>query len=299
MNFILKIFIISVGLLSFNINTALAQQLYTNREYYEIMKERDAIRPKSKFKFRKKRHVSKIDLSKIDTNAIYLTKHCDSSQSFYKFFNYLTRRSDSSFTFLRFFKDAVFESGPYKTKPDEQEVENLDYGVWRCYTMTRKGLLVIQIPKRLEMDSKWIHYFGNILTDKIEFVHYKMPYPGFASDPIPFQEPKIYSKQPVNFKNRKYQWRFTHPEERNGSVTLLRDCTGTYIRWQGKDYRVCNIKKVASFPDGSAMTATFKSIDYEECNGAAKDEIVCTMLHISEGWVEIIKTTHHKRKHGK
>jgi hypothetical protein len=78
-------------------------------------------------------------------------------------------------------------------------------------------------------------------------------------------------------------------KKRNRTVTVERDCTGTYLRLDGKDYRVCNLEKVSSFSDGAFVTATFKKI--KECNGSAKDSIVCEMLHINEGWinVEIIK----------
>ncbi len=265
MDLTLRIFLILIGLFSFNINTLLGQQIYVNQEYYEIKKDNKEVRPKSKFKFRKKRHANKID-----TNAIYLTMY-----------------SDSSFAFIRFFKDTVFESGLYKTKPNEQEIEDLNYGVWSCYTMTRKRLLIIETPKRFQMGSKWIYYYGNILTDKVEFTHYDMSYSGVGSYSVHFQKPLTSSKQPVDFKNRKYECKFTKPKERNQSVTLLRDCTGTYLRWQGKDYQVCNIEKVSSFPDGSTMTATFKSI--KECNGSAKDEIVCAMLRINEGWIEVVR----------
>ncbi len=76
-------------------------------------------------------------------------------------------------------------------------------------------------------------------------------------------------------------------KERNQTVTVERDCTGTYLRLDGKDYQVCNLEKVSSFSDGATVTATFKKIN--ECNGSAKDAIVCYMLHANEGWIEVDK----------
>ena len=76
-------------------------------------------------------------------------------------------------------------------------------------------------------------------------------------------------------------------KEINKTVTVQRDCTGTYLRLKGKDYRVCNLEKVSSFSDGATVTATFKKI--KECNGSAKDAIVCAMLHANEGWIEVDK----------
>ncbi len=74
-------------------------------------------------------------------------------------------------------------------------------------------------------------------------------------------------------------------KESNQPVTIVRDCTGTYLRWEGKDYQVCNLEKVSSFSDGTVVTATFKKI--KDCNGSAKDAIVCNMLHANEGWIEV------------
>ncbi len=76
-------------------------------------------------------------------------------------------------------------------------------------------------------------------------------------------------------------------KEGNQTVTVERDCTGTYLRLDGKDYQVCNLEKVSSFSDGTTVTATFKKI--KECNGSAKDGIVCHMLHGNEGWIEVEK----------
>jgi len=190
MNSIFKIFLATIGLSIIGISPTSGQQKYTEQEFYEIQKDNKAVRPKSKFKFRKKRNIKKIDFVKIDTNAVYMTMNLD-----------------SSFSYMRFFKDAVFQSGPYKSRPSGQELENLTYGVWRCYTMTRKGLLVVATPKRFEMDSRWIYYFGNIYSDKFEFTHYHMSLPALGSSPGYLQTPWTFNKLTVDFKNRKYEWK--------------------------------------------------------------------------------------------
>lgn len=76
-------------------------------------------------------------------------------------------------------------------------------------------------------------------------------------------------------------------KERNLTVTVERDCTGTYLRLDGKDYQVCNLEKVSSFSEGATVSVTFKKI--KECRGSAKDAIVCFMLHENEGWIEVEK----------
>jgi hypothetical protein len=73
----------------------------------------------------------------------------------------------------------------------------------------------------------------------------------------------------------------------NKQVTVVRDCTGTYLRLDEKDYHVCNLEKIATFNDGAIITASFKKISV--CNGSAVNSAVCSMLHKNEGWVEVTK----------
>ena len=70
-------------------------------------------------------------------------------------------------------------------------------------------------------------------------------------------------------------------------MTVIRDCTGTYLRLDGKDYHVCNLEKVSSYPNGTNVVVTFKKI--KDCTGLANDAIVCQMLHANEGWIEVEK----------
>lgn len=78
-------------------------------------------------------------------------------------------------------------------------------------------------------------------------------------------------------------------KENDQIVTVIRDCTGTYLRWEGNDYQVCNPEKISAFQDGSTATAVFKKI--KDCNSKASAPAVCYMLHLNEGWIEIIKIT--------
>jgi hypothetical protein len=73
----------------------------------------------------------------------------------------------------------------------------------------------------------------------------------------------------------------------NVEATIVRDCTGTYLRFDSKDYRVCNHDKLASYPDGKKLVVSFKKVN--QCNGSAADEIVCYMFHENEGWIEVLK----------
>lgn len=68
------------------------------------------------------------------------------------------------------------------------------------------------------------------------------------------------------------------------AMTVLKDCTGTYLRLDGKDYRVCNVKTLKNYADGTQVEAGFKKIN--SCRAEEK-RIVCEMLHQNEGWVEV------------
>jgi hypothetical protein len=76
-------------------------------------------------------------------------------------------------------------------------------------------------------------------------------------------------------------------KKENKSVTLIRDCTGTYLRFNDKDYKVCNLEKVEMIADDEIVTATFIKIN--KCNGSANGIPVCKLLHANEGWIEIVK----------
>jgi hypothetical protein len=71
----------------------------------------------------------------------------------------------------------------------------------------------------------------------------------------------------------------------NESMQVIRDCTGTYLRKDGKDYMVCNLEKVSQFADATKVKASF--IRISECKGSAINQIVCLMYHQNEGWIEV------------
>lgn len=75
-------------------------------------------------------------------------------------------------------------------------------------------------------------------------------------------------------------------DDNNGySATLVRDCTGTYLRVDGKDYHVCNTELTDGIANGSLVKTVFYTTP--ECNGTAKDQVVCLMYHENEGWIDV------------
>ena len=71
---------------------------------------------------------------------------------------------------------------------------------------------------------------------------------------------------------------------KNTEVTVVRDCTGTYVRSNEKDYHVCNLDVVKDVADGATVKLDFKKVS--ACP-AMDSTIVCMMYHENEGWVEV------------
>lgn len=71
------------------------------------------------------------------------------------------------------------------------------------------------------------------------------------------------------------------------SSVIVRDCTGSYLRFENKDYHVCNPEQIQLYPNGATVYARFKQI--EECNGTAVQGYICKLYHANEGWITIEK----------
>lgn len=74
-------------------------------------------------------------------------------------------------------------------------------------------------------------------------------------------------------------------KKNNKSAEIVRDCTGTYLRIDTKDYLVCNDEITATYPENGRVIATFKIVD--ECS--QDDGIVCELYHPYEEKIEITK----------
>ncbi len=78
---------------------------------------------------------------------------------------------------------------------------------------------------------------------------------------------------------------FSCNKEECKSMKVVRDCSGTYLQIDGKDFHVCNEEKLSSFSSGTNVTASFKTID--NCKALA-EKCVCKIGHKSYGWVEVV-----------
>ena len=71
--------------------------------------------------------------------------------------------------------------------------------------------------------------------------------------------------------------------KRNAEID--RDCTGTYLRLNNRDYMICNPEMVNSYADGSPIKVKYNTIS--ECAPSDPNIIVCEMYHKYFGHVEI------------
>jgi hypothetical protein len=70
------------------------------------------------------------------------------------------------------------------------------------------------------------------------------------------------------------------------TMTVIKDCSGTYLRLDNKDYHVCNPEALVNFPNGTTVKASFEKL--KSCT-SLDNEIICELYHINEGWVKVKK----------
>ena len=67
-------------------------------------------------------------------------------------------------------------------------------------------------------------------------------------------------------------------------ATIERDCTGTYIELNDRDYFVCNPQMISTYPDGSTIKVKFNKVN--ECQSDT-NLVLCEMYHKHYGNIEI------------
>jgi hypothetical protein len=71
------------------------------------------------------------------------------------------------------------------------------------------------------------------------------------------------------------------------NATVLRDCSGTYLRMNSKDYLVCNLDKIQSYGDGVNLKVAYSRL--KECDDPEVHLESCFMYHPNEGWIKVDK----------
>ena len=61
-------------------------------------------------------------------------------------------------------------------------------------------------------------------------------------------------------------------------VTFVRDCTGSYIRIDSNDYKICNYQDVQKFESGDVLKVSYDSIG--KCENTNPEQLTCKMAHL-------------------
>src|SRR5688572_10559448 len=69
-----------------------------------------------------------------------------------------------------------------------------------------------------------------------------------------------------------------------GNMQIITDCTGSYLRYQQKDYKVCNINALAGYNGGAWVNASFSKIG----NCRENPGYICNMYHENEGFITVL-----------
>jgi hypothetical protein len=96
--------------------------------------------------------------------------------------------------FIRFFRNAVFQSGPYHKFLDSSTFDNLKYGKWGCYTFSKKKLLIIETPKKFEMDARWTYFYFQVMPERLDAIYTHNTTFTFGSSPSYIEPPWVYRK---------------------------------------------------------------------------------------------------------
>lgn len=68
-------------------------------------------------------------------------------------------------------------------------------------------------------------------------------------------------------------------------MTVVKNCTGIYLIYNSKTYKVCNYEEIINYPDGAKVNATIKKI--KNCS-IDQSQSVCTLHYDNNGWIEVL-----------
>ncbi len=67
------------------------------------------------------------------------------------------------------------------------------------------------------------------------------------------------------------------------TAIVIKNCTGSYLRFQENDFKICNPEIIESQQEGEVITVKLRYID--QCT----DDYACNLHYPFEGWVEILE----------
>lgn len=67
------------------------------------------------------------------------------------------------------------------------------------------------------------------------------------------------------------------------TATVFKNCTGSYLRFEDNDFKVCNQEIIESYQKGEVITVSLRHID--QCSY----DYACNLYYPFEGWVEVLE----------
>lgn len=67
-------------------------------------------------------------------------------------------------------------------------------------------------------------------------------------------------------------------------MQVVKDCSGTYVKYNDADYQVCNKDVLTKLNNGDWIVASFYKLN--ECT-EKQDDVICMLYHENKGWVKV------------
>ncbi len=69
---------------------------------------------------------------------------------------------------------------------------------------------------------------------------------------------------------------------------FVKDCTGSYLKIDGNDYKVCNFESTANYEAGDVIYASITKLS--ECSTISPDQYTCKMAHAYASYIKVRKS---------
>ena len=69
---------------------------------------------------------------------------------------------------------------------------------------------------------------------------------------------------------------------------FIKDCTGSYLRMDGNDYKICNYENTSAYENNDVIYASIRKV--KDCTNSSPDVMTCKMFHAFVANIEVRKS---------
>jgi len=69
---------------------------------------------------------------------------------------------------------------------------------------------------------------------------------------------------------------------------FIKDCTGSYLRIDGNDYKICNFENTSAYENNDVIYASIRKV--KDCSNFSPDILTCKMFHAFVATIEVKKS---------